>query len=161
MAVTAVLDTNVVLYHLGDRLAEPLPHGAICVSVITEMELLSYPSLSPEEESRYIAQTCHSLRGLPIREGSDERGISWSDMAILLRSVRRDGGPIMAALDEAGVPYVITGMDNLFEKREVDAARQLFYFLAGELDQAAVRAAWEGRPAFTDGFCFPIPCAPG
>ena len=55
-------------------------------------------------------------------------------MAILLRSVRRDGGPIMEALDAAGVPYVITGMDNLFQKAEVEAARQLFYFLAEETE---------------------------
>src|SRR5690606_12111391 len=60
----------------------------------------------------------------------------------LLRSVRRDGGPIMAALAEASVPYVITGMDNLFQKEEVEAARQLFYFLAGEAEEPDLRAAW-------------------
>ena len=49
----------------------------------------------------------------------------------------------MAALDEAGVPYVITGMDNLFETDEAEAARQLFYFLADEIDEAALRAAWQ------------------
>lgn len=98
---------------------------------------------SPEKEAAYIAETCRSLRGAAIREGAPERGISWSDMAVLLRSVRRDGGPIMAALDAAGVPYVITGMDNLFQKAEVEAARQLFYFLAEEADEAAVRTAWQ------------------
>ncbi len=98
---------------------------------------------SVDEEARHIAETCVSLRGVTIREDGAERGISWSDMAILLRSVRRDGAPIMAALDEAGVPYVITGMDNLFEKEEVEAARQLFYFLAGESEEAAMRAAWQ------------------
>ncbi len=97
---------------------------------------------SPEEEARYIAETCKALRGLPVREGDAERGISWSDMAILLRSVRRDGGSIMSALAQAGVPYVITGMDNLFQKEEVEAARQLFYFLAEEADEVNVRAAW-------------------
>lgn len=98
---------------------------------------------SPEEEAQYIADTCKSLYGLAIREGDDKRGISWSDMAILLRSVRRDGGAIMAALDEADVPYVITGMDNLFAKPEAEAARQLFYFLAGEIDEATLRAHWQ------------------
>jgi DNA helicase-2/ATP-dependent DNA helicase PcrA len=60
-----------------------------------------------------------------------------------MRSVRRDGAAIMEALETAGVPYVITGMDNLFEKEEVEAARQLFYFLAEEADEATVRTAWE------------------
>ena len=45
-----LLDTNVVLYFLGSRLANPLPSGQYFVSVITEIELLSYPSLSLEEE---------------------------------------------------------------------------------------------------------------
>lgn len=98
---------------------------------------------SPESEAQYIAQTCQSLRGVAIRDGDAERGISWSDMAILLRSVRRDGATIIAALDAANVPYVITGMDNLFATPEAEAARQLFYFLAGEVDQAAVRQAWQ------------------
>lgn len=45
-----LLDTNVVLYYLGNRLTNPLPIGKYLVSVITEMELLSYPSMSESEE---------------------------------------------------------------------------------------------------------------
>ncbi|NEP41380.1 MAG: type II toxin-antitoxin system VapC family toxin [Okeania sp. SIO2H7] len=45
-----VLDTNVDLYFLGNRLTTPLPAGKYFVSVITEMELLSYPSMSEDEE---------------------------------------------------------------------------------------------------------------
>ncbi len=47
-----LLDTNVVLYFLGGRLTNPLPLGQYFVSVITEIELLSYPSLSSDEEVR-------------------------------------------------------------------------------------------------------------
>ncbi len=47
-----LLDTNVALYFLGGRLANPLPSGRYFVSVITEIELLSYPSLSPDEETQ-------------------------------------------------------------------------------------------------------------
>lgn len=53
MAVTErliVLDTNVALYYLGGRLVNPLPNARYFVSVITEIELLSYPSLTPVEE---------------------------------------------------------------------------------------------------------------
>lgn len=49
--MTGVLDTNIVLYLLGGRLAQPLPAGAYAVSVITEMELLSYPGLKAAEEA--------------------------------------------------------------------------------------------------------------
>ncbi|MEH1834016.1 MAG: type II toxin-antitoxin system VapC family toxin [Nostoc sp.] len=48
------LDTNVVLYFLGGRLVNPLPLGQYFISLITEIELLSYPSLSLEEETQII-----------------------------------------------------------------------------------------------------------
>ncbi|WP_339379156.1 type II toxin-antitoxin system VapC family toxin [aff. Roholtiella sp. LEGE 12411] len=48
------LDTNVVLYFLGGRLVNPLPSGQYFISVITEIELLSYPSLSLKEETQII-----------------------------------------------------------------------------------------------------------
>jgi hypothetical protein len=50
--MTGLLDTNVALYLLGGRLAEPLPAGSYGVSVITEMELLAWPSLTTEEEKK-------------------------------------------------------------------------------------------------------------
>jgi predicted nucleic acid-binding protein len=49
-----LLDTNIVLYFLGGRLANPLPIGKYFISVITEMELLSYPNLSSDEERRIL-----------------------------------------------------------------------------------------------------------
>lgn len=105
-------------------------------------DITALPFDAPGEEAQHIARTCISLRGVAIPEDGSDRGISWSDMAILLRSVRRDGGAIMTALEAAGVPYVITGMDDLFQTDEAEAARQLFYFLADEIDDATLRAAW-------------------
>lgn len=46
-----VLDTNAVLYFLGGRLRDPLPQAHLYISVITEIELLSYPLLSSESEA--------------------------------------------------------------------------------------------------------------
>lgn len=105
-------------------------------------DIIALPFDSPAAEARHIAQTCTNLRGVVIREGEKERAMSWSDMAILLRSVRKNGEAIMSALDEAGVPYVITGMDNLFQTAEAEASRHLFYFLADEIDAMTLRAAW-------------------
>jgi DNA helicase-2/ATP-dependent DNA helicase PcrA len=106
-------------------------------------DIVALPFDAPEQEAAYIAETCRALRGVSVREGEGARGISWSDMAVLLRSVRRDGAAITDALAAAGVPYVITGMDNLFAKPEADAARQLFYFLAGRIDGKSLSTAWE------------------
>jgi hypothetical protein len=47
-----VLDTNIILYFLAGRLAEPLPSGSYALSVMTELELLAYPGLSAQEEQR-------------------------------------------------------------------------------------------------------------
>jgi len=45
-----VLDTNAVLYFLAGRLAEPLPNANYYISVISEIELLSYPALTKQDE---------------------------------------------------------------------------------------------------------------
>ena len=72
-----------------------------------------------------------------------ERGLSWSDMAVLLRSVKANAEPITRALQAAGIPFVVTGMTNLFGTAEAEAARQLFYFIA---DRArGGRCRLEGR----------------
>jgi len=50
-----LFDTNAILYFLGGVLADPLPKGRFWISVITEIELLSYPSLTSEEEAKIKA----------------------------------------------------------------------------------------------------------
>ena len=85
---------------------------------------------TPEQEAEYIAATAQSLRGAAFLDGDAERGLAWSDMAILLRSVKRNGAPITAALAAVGIPCLVTGMTDLFQAKEAHAARQLFYFMA-------------------------------
>ena len=99
---------------------------------------------TPEEEAYHIAETIQALRGVAFRESGEERGLSWSDMAVLLRSVRTNAEPITTALHAAGVPFVVTGMNNLFETAEAEAARQLFYFIGGreDVDKDDVEDAW-------------------
>ena len=46
-----LVDTNVFILLFNDRLAEPLPAGELTCSVITEMELLSFPTITPSEEA--------------------------------------------------------------------------------------------------------------
>ena len=55
MGMNIVLDTNAVLYFLAGRLVEPLPLADYYISVITEIELLSYPLLNKDEETEIIA----------------------------------------------------------------------------------------------------------
>lgn len=97
----------------------------------------------PDAEAAHIVATVQSLRGVAIKHGDGERGISWSDMAVLFRR-KADFAPVTRALLAAGVPYVVAGMNNLFETYEAEAARQLFYFLADRpgVTERVLEAAW-------------------
>ena len=50
-----LLDTNAVLYLLGGRTAQALPDGSYFLSVISELELLAYPALTPREDAQINA----------------------------------------------------------------------------------------------------------
>ena len=96
---------------------------------------------SPEEEAQHIAETIKSLRGIALED--EERGLSWSDMAILFRSVRNNAAPVINALRQAGIPFIVTGMTDLFATLEAEAARQLFLFIADDgVDRDDVEQAW-------------------
>ena len=47
-----LLDTNVIIYLVSGRLAFPLPDGKYSVSIITEIELLSFSGISVAEEHK-------------------------------------------------------------------------------------------------------------
>jgi DNA helicase II / ATP-dependent DNA helicase PcrA len=72
------------------------------------------------------------------------RGIAYSDMAILLRSVSNNAKPITDILRLADIPCIVVGMNNLFATPEAEAARHLFYFMAGREDATplSLKAAW-------------------
>ena len=79
-------------------------------------DILALSFGNPNDEAAWIASKIRSLVGVPFHDKPDEseRGLSWSDFSILLRSVRNNGGPIMQALSAAGIPYVVLGMYDLF-----------------------------------------------
>jgi DNA helicase-2/ATP-dependent DNA helicase PcrA len=112
-------------------------------------DIVALSFANPDQEAAYIAQTIASLRGVAIKDRTESepermRGISWSDMAILLRSVRANAEPITDALDAADIRYVIVGMNNLFSTLEAEASRQLFYFMAGRptIDASTLQGLW-------------------
>lgn len=107
-------------------------------------DIIALSFATPEDEATYIVNTAKALRGVAIRQDGSERGISWSDMAVLLRSVKANGQPITQALQESGIPFVVVGMTNLFGAAEAEAARQLFYFMASRagIDERSVETAW-------------------
>jgi ATP-dependent DNA helicase UvrD/PcrA len=108
-------------------------------------DIVALSLADPDAEARHIVETIQSLRGVAFKEDEVQRGLSWSDMAVLLRSAKANAEPITRALQAAGIPFVVTGMSNLFGTAEAEAARQLFYFIADRpgVDAAALKSAWE------------------
>ena len=76
-----VLDTNAVIYLQQGRLAEPLPLGDYFLSVISEIELLSFPSLTPEQ-LQTLRALVDDVTVVPIDPGV-------RDAAVMLRRTHR------------------------------------------------------------------------
>lgn len=95
-------------------------------------DLLALTFKTPEHEAQWISQRIKLLHGTEYKDKltSSPRGLAYGDFAVLLRSVRHDAVPILNALDKAGVPYIVGGMNGLFDTLEIDALRQTFFFLA-------------------------------
>jgi DNA helicase-2/ATP-dependent DNA helicase PcrA len=85
-----------------------------------------------QQEAAWIAEKIQQLHGTLYRDKPDSgtRGLTYSDMAILLRSVRNDARSIIQALENAGIPYIVGGMDGLFDTHEIRTVRQIFFYLA-------------------------------
>ena len=108
----------------------------------------------PTEEAKYVVDTIKSLHGVAFTEGGEERGLSWSDMSVLLRSVKNNGVVIADALQEADIPFVVSGIANLFSTAEAAAAKCLFHYIAnyriknqhrtiGPPTETTLRQAWQ------------------
>jgi len=109
--------------------AQPFAKGDVCALAFAD----------DQEEAAWLVKTIAELRGIAFTDADGRRrGLAYSDMAILLRSVKNNGPTITDALRAADIPFVISGMNKLFESPEAEAARQLFYFIADVVDGYAV-----------------------
>lgn len=76
-----LLDTNALIYLQGGKLAKSLPIGSYAYSVISEIELLSWPQMQPEHELVW--------RGLLASLQRVELDAAVRETAIRLRRERR------------------------------------------------------------------------
>jgi DNA helicase-2/ATP-dependent DNA helicase PcrA len=102
---------------------------------------LEFPDYTAE--AKWIAEKIEWLRGTEYLDPPDRtaRGLTYSDMAILVRAWK-DAGPIVEALRSRGIPYVGGGMNSLLDTPEAQALREAFYFLANHVPR--------GQPAVTE-----------
>ena len=141
------------IVELGRSVAEIIPAGdRLPKKMVTSGhqtwergDLLALGFATPDEEAVWIADRIEHLLGVPFQDkpGDEPRGLSYSDCAVLLRSVSRDAGPIVEELKKRHIPYVIKGLNRLFESDEIQACVGLFRYMVGELDGTSLRRLWE------------------
>jgi DNA helicase II / ATP-dependent DNA helicase PcrA len=99
-----------------------------------------------EEENREIAKYIETIKGIAFNEpGEHERGISYSDICILLRTWNR-AESIAHEFDQIGIPYVTAGVNQLFDMPEVHAAFGIFEFIQGNIDSDDLKSRWMDIP---------------
>jgi len=67
MKLDYLFDTNIFIYLINNRLADSLPKGYYGCSIITEIELLSFPALT-YEESNIIIEHLHTITIIGLTE---------------------------------------------------------------------------------------------
>ena len=83
-----------------------------------------------EDEAQHIARTIRSLHGVEFNDRGEKRGLTWSDMAVLVRIGRHPAGLIASALTEAGIPAIVQWQGSLLGSEEGQAVRDLFHYIA-------------------------------
>ena len=119
-------------------------------------DLLALDFASPEEEAAWIADRILAMRGLPFVDapGAQVRGLSWSDFSVLYRSVAKDADPLVAELRRRDIPFVVKGLNRLFDSPEIQAVVQVFAYMVGQIDAGALELAWRQAQLVPDGCNF-------
>lgn len=97
-----------------------------------------------ESENQFIAGTIQKLRGKEFQDRNDgtKRGLDYSDCAILLRTWKK-ATSIMEKLAEHNIPFVVSGVNNLFERPEIKASKAIYQYLNNDLEEDTLKAYWE------------------
>lgn len=95
---------------------------------------------SRKNENQYLVQNIQSLIGSEFKDKSDNesRGIDYGDICILLRKWK-PATEIANTLNEAGIPFVVTGVNQLFEQEEVICCVKIFETLLNPNDTLAIQ----------------------
>ncbi|NER10041.1 DNA helicase-2 / ATP-dependent DNA helicase PcrA [Muriicola jejuensis] len=101
-----------------------------------------------DDENQFIADTVKKLRGKKFKDKEDSipRGIDYSDCAILLRTWRK-ANSIIDKLTEENIPFVVGGVNNLFQRPEIRAARAIYQYLNNDIEADTLLAYWEAVTA--------------
>jgi DNA helicase-2/ATP-dependent DNA helicase PcrA len=96
-----------------------------------------------DDENEYIVNSIRNLRGVKFQDkpDSEPRGLDYSDFVILVRKWKK-ADAIINTLQAAQIPFIVSGVNNLFQKPEVNAARAVFLYLNRQLDRDTLKHIW-------------------
>jgi DNA helicase II / ATP-dependent DNA helicase PcrA len=150
---------------LGRSVAESIPPGqrlgkTMVAAGHQDWERGDLLALTFDEAADEAAWTCdriEAMRGLAFRDNpqSEPRGLSWSDFAVLFRSVAKDADALVEELRRRGIPYVVKGLNRLFDSPEIQAVVGIFRYMVAELDAAGLRERWETADLLPDPVRWP------
>ena len=126
-----------------ERLAKEMKYASHQQWARGDLLALQFDDL--ESEAEWIADRIVQLSGTPFidRADSDARGMSWSDMAVLFRTVK-DADALVAALRARKVPYIIKGLARLFDAPEIQALVSMFRYMTGTVSRQRGRRLLAG-----------------
>ena len=146
---------------LGRSVAERIPAGERLPKAMVAAghqkwergDLLALTFDDPDAEAAWIVDRIEHLNGVPFRDrpDSEQRGLSWSDCAVLFRSVARDSGPVVEELRRRGIPFIVKGLNRLFDSPEIQAVVGIFRFVVQDVDAGLLRELWEGAQLLPAG----------
>ena len=138
---------------VGRSVAELIPFGARLSKTMVAAghqnfsrgDLLALDFTDPDAEASWICDRIQAMRGVGFTDGpnTNPRGLSWSDCAVLFRSVARDAGPLVDEMRRRHIPFVIKGLNRLFDSPEIQAVVGVFGYMVGELDGPALRTLFD------------------
>lgn len=153
------------IVELGRSVAERIPPDERLAKTMVSAEsqpwsrgdILGLTFDDENAEAVWICDRIETMRGVPFADapGGATRGLSWSDFAVLFRSVAKDAGPVVEELQRRGIPYIVKGLNRLFESREIVAVVALFRFMTREIDADALSQLWTDADLVPDPQLWP------
>ncbi|MGE0327926.1 MAG: ATP-dependent helicase, partial [Polyangiaceae bacterium] len=138
---------------LGRSVAERIPAGQRLPKKMVAAghqewergDLLALTFDDADAEAQWITDRIEHLRGVPFKSRPDAptRGLSWSDCAVLFRSVAKDSAPLVAELRRRNIPFLVKGLNQLFESPEIKAVVGIFRFMVEEITAGDLETQWK------------------
>ncbi len=138
---------------VGRSVAELIPFGARLPKAMVASghqkyergDLLALEFADPDAEAVWVCDRIEAMRGSSFSDNptTEPRGLSWSDFAVLFRSVAKDADPLVTEMRRRNIPFVVKGLNRLFESPEIQAIVGIFQYVTGQIDSRTLRQLFD------------------